>query len=163
MKSKKAQIHPFSELHFVSTLPLKRSIQLMSNVAYPHPLRLTEINPNTVKFDIQYESGIIEGTLQGWQGNETRINCAGAVSRVLQSNQSDNLATNLVIVWLVISLALMCSQYATLGIMAMICLLITSSWLQNRDPEIVPIFRERDAIFQEIIDSFKANGEVAAL
>ena len=124
---------------------------------------LDEVNPNTIKFDIQYEHGIIEGTLQRWQGDETRINCAGEVSRVVQTRHSDSFATNLVVVWLMISLALMCSQHHALGFMAMICMFITASWLQNRDPEIVPVCRERDAIFQEIIDIFKANGEVAAL
>jgi len=163
MKSKKAYTHPFTELHFVSTLPLKRSIQLISNVAYPHPMLLTKINPDTVKFDIQYENGTIEGTLQRWQGDETRINCAGDVNRVLETRHSDNFANNLLIVWLVISLALMCSQHVSLGFIAMIFLMITASWLQHRDPEIIPVFRERDAIFQEIIDTFKSNGEVAAL
>ncbi len=161
MKTKKAHIHPFTELHFISNLPLDRSSELISCVAYPHPMVLNEVNPNTIKFDIQYTHGTIEGTLQRWQGD-----CAGAVHRVIDNSKSDNLATNMVIVWLVISLALMCSQQAVLGVLgvaAMICLLVTASWLQNRDPEIVPVFRERDAIFQEIIDIFKANGEVAAL
>lgn len=163
MKSKKASTHPFTELHFVSTLPLKRSVQVISNIAYPHPMVLTKINPDTVRFDIQYDNGTIEGTLQRWQGDETRINCAGEVNRVLETRHSNGFANNLIVVWLMISLALMCSQQATLGIIAMIFLLMTASWLQNSDPEIVPVFRERDAIFQEIIDSFKANGEVAAL
>jgi hypothetical protein len=163
MKSKKGNIHPFTELHFISELPLHQSSELISCVAYPHPMVLTEVNPDTVKFDIQYENGTIEGTLQRWQGDETRINCAGAVHRVLENNNPDNLATNMVIVWLILSLALMFSQQFALGFAAMICLFVTATYLQNKDPEIIPIFRERDAIFQEIIDIFKANGEVGAL
>jgi hypothetical protein len=163
MKSKKAYTHPFTELHFISTLELNQSVQLMSNVAYPYPITLIDVNPNTVEFDIQYDNGKIEGTLQHWQGNETRINCAGDVSRVVQRSNSDSLASNLIVVLLIFSLSLLCSQQVALGIIAIVLLMITTSWLQHRDPQIVPIFRERDAIFQEIIDTFKANGEVASL
>ncbi len=48
MKTKKAHIHPFTELHFISNLPLDRSSELISCVAYPHPLVLNEVNPNTI-------------------------------------------------------------------------------------------------------------------
>lgn len=81
----------------------------------------------------------------------------------MQQSGSDHLASNLIVVWLVLCLALMCSQQAILGFVAMILLLVTASWLQRRDPQIVPVFRERDAIFQEIIDVFQADGEVSAL
>jgi hypothetical protein len=131
MKSKKAYTHPFTELHFVSTLELKQSVRLISNVAYPHSILLTDVSPNTVEFDIQYDNGKIEGTLQRWQGNETRVNCAGDVSRVIQRSNSDSLASNLIVVLLIVSLSLLCSQQAVLGILAMILLVVTTSWIQQ--------------------------------
>ena len=54
-KGKKTRANTFTEMHFVSSLPLKKSVKLMGELSLPEtPVTLTELNSDTWRFEIDY-------------------------------------------------------------------------------------------------------------
>ncbi len=166
MKRKKAGTL-LSELNFMSSLELEQSIPIIVTLADAYPVTLTERNPDRTDFEIVFERGTIRGTLQRWRGNETRITCTGDVMRIEAVDADTNIVPSVFAVG-----GLACFMLLGVGqvIPAMLGVGVLFAVASNQDktsvksePRTVTLFRERDAIFQYMIDSFKAQGEVAPL
>jgi|GEM_PF-1895084 len=167
MKQKKAQnLH--SELNFVASIELEQSLMIISGLADTYPVTLTERNYDRTDFEVEFRHGTVKGTLQRWRGNETRVTCSGDVVRVLATNDKDiDIVQPVVMVGGLVCLALLTAGQAVPAMLGAGAIFAFASQQEptssKRDKVIVPLFRERDAIFQYLIDSFKAEGEVFPL
>lgn len=167
MKRKKVG-NLLSELNFTSSLELEQSVDIITTLAHHYPVTLTERNADRIDFDIKFQHGTVKGTLQRWRGNETRITCSGDVVRMIASSSDDSnyVPTTLIVGGTVCMMLLSAGQVipALIGagvVFAFVAKQPATS-IKN-EPETIPIFRERDAIFQYLIDNFKASGEVSPL
>jgi len=167
MKRKKAgTLH--SELHFSSSLELEQATQIITALANTYPVTLTERNLDCMDFEVKFRHGVVKGKLQRWRGNETRVICTGDVSRVVvNENDLKIVSTPVVFMGGIVFFMLLSAGQAIpalVGIGALGALSFTQqSKFGSNEPEVLVVFRERDAIFQYLIDSFKASGEVEPL
>jgi len=167
MKRKKAgKLH--SELNFSSSLELEQSVQIIMALADTYPVTLTERHIDCMEFDVKFRHGTVKGTLQRWRGNETRVTCTGDVARMVVTDNNTEIvpAPVLLIGGIVFFMLLSAGQAipALVGFGALGALSFSQqAKLGNNEPEVLVVFRERDAIFQYLIDSFKASGEVEPL
>lgn len=165
-----------SELVFASSLPLETAIEVLSSLAdEQHPITLTEVSPHKVEFEIEYlpqgtSLATVKGSLQRWNGIETKLDAKGDVIR-LDSNETNpsggGLSVGIIALTVIGSgLALAYGQEwmifpIVFGTMGMSFYGMDSS-AESRTSTIV-LFRERDYLFQRLIDVFKSAGEVEGL
>lgn len=167
MKRKKAS-HLHAELNFVSSLELEQSANIISGLADTYPVTLTEKGHDRIDFDVEFSHGKVRGQLQRWQGTDTRVTCSGDVVQVLYTNeQSHDIMPTITTIGLFACIVLMGAGQVVpvmLGVGAvMLYGMSHKSDVITKDPDTILLFRERDAIFQYLIDSFKADGDVAPL
>ena len=124
--------------------------------------------PKRTDFEIKFQHGTVRGALQRWRGNETRITCTGDVPRIVVDDENDSdiipsvLAVGGVICFMFLSMGQ--AVPAMLGMGVMFTYMVNNQKDHIRkEPTTVALFRERDGIFQYLIDGFKAEGDVAPL
>lgn len=167
MKRKKASnLH--AELNFISSLELEQSADIIVGLADTYPVTLTEKGHDRIDFEVKFSHGNVTGQLQRWQGTDTRIICSGDVVRVLYTNdQNHDIAPSVVAVGGLTCLILLGVGQVMPAMLGFAGLTIWAAYnkseASSKEPETILLFRERDAIFQYLIDSFKADGEVAPL
>ena len=157
-KKLKGRANPLAELHFIADVPLEQAVRLIGNMADDkHAVTLTEVDTNNFKFEISSNSKI-NGTLQRWQGTETRVSCDGKVA-----NKEDYKSKIIFVLLIVAFLSVLVAIDA--GVIAIwIAILIAvsngradrNSLETNNDL----LFRERDRLLQLVIDTFKAAGKI---
>ena len=173
-KSKSAQ-NENAELHFVSSLQLEQSVMLIGDMADDHhQVTLTEVSPDEFKFHIDYlpeqsKLAKINGTLQRWNGTETKIDADGDVLRLETGNtQRSHIAYILGTLLVTVG----ASGVAIIGEVAWLVVPIIISGIgtgfyttlktDDDNPRVV-LFRYRDYLLQRLIDAFKTTGEVEAI
>jgi hypothetical protein len=177
-KKLKGRANPLAELHFIADVPLEQAVMLIGNLADDvHVVMLTEVDANNFKFEIddtreKSSQSKINGTLQRWQGTETRVDVTGDVVRqdlflVKITSYLMPLLLLSVVPLLMLSAALLV-RGETLFSCITISLFVASLFAIAVDNEpqeetIAPVyFRERDRLLQLIIDTFKSAGKVEA-
>src|SRR5690349_12094326 len=86
-KKLKGRANPLAELHFIANMPLEQAVTLIRDLADDnYAVMLTEVDANNFKFEIDdtrthSRASKINGTLQRWQGTDTRIDVTGDVIR----------------------------------------------------------------------------------
>lgn len=179
MKSKKSGSNPLAELNFVASVDLDHAMDLLAQLDdEDYDVIFTERNPDRIDFKITYPLGVwngaVQGTLQRWQGTDTRITCTGEAARYSQSEAMDKSSfvgcmIAGVVGGLFLSLAgllFRSGELALVGVFAMLTPMLMFSGFSTTSsryelPE--PVFRERDAVLDKIIAAFKNAGEVKAL
>jgi hypothetical protein len=181
-KKLKGHANPLAELHFIANMPLEQAVMLIRDLAdNTYTITLTEMDADNFKFQIDdtrthSRASKISGTLQRWQGTETRVDVIGEIIRSSISGK-----------YLGFILALFCFLVVgffsladgvrngiehdfVYGFPAFVILLLGAAVFRyfQESPEddnlnVQPIqFRERDRLLQLIIDTFKAAGTVEA-
>lgn len=169
-KDKSAQ-NSVSQLVFASSLPLEDAIIILSSLADDqHPITLTEISPDKVEFEIDYipqgnNLATVKGSLQRWNGIETKLEARGAVTRLGSTNFEDT-TKGRVSVFVVVGtgVTLLIGNFWLMPIVGIIGLGVYKvASIFKKDTMTIVLFRERDYLFQCLIDAFKSAGEVEAL
>ncbi len=168
MKRKKASnLH--AELNFISSLELEQSANIIAGLADTYPVTLTEKGHDRIDFEVKFSRGRVTGQLQRWQGTDTRVTCSGDVVRVEYTNdQSHDVMPTVTTIGICASMIVLMGTGQVIPVMLGVGAIMLFGMYHKSDsitkePETILLFRERDAIFQYLIDSFKADGEVAPL
>lgn len=167
-KDKLAQ-NSLSQLTFVSTLNLEDAVQLLSDLADDkHPIVLTDVSPDKILFEMDYlyqDSSLakVTGSLQRWNGTETKLDARGSIKRLDNAKNTDVasfviLAIGLIIFSIVVQNLWFIPIFGILGLG-----IYAAAKLFETDDATVVLFRERDYLFQRLIDSFKAVSELEAV
>jgi len=181
-KKLKGHANPLAELHFVANMPLEQAVMLIRDLAdNTYTITLTEIDADNFKFEIDdtrthSRASKINGTLQRWQGTDTRVDVTGDVVRPSMSGTTLGFIPAL-FCFLVVGFFFLADGVRNgiehdfiYGFPAFVMLLIGAAVFRyfQASPEddnltIQPIqFRERDHLLQLIIDTFKSAGRVEA-
>jgi hypothetical protein len=172
-KKSKSRSNPMAELNFVAHVQLEHAVQLVGDIADErHQVTLTEVSPDEYKFHINYlpnKSKVAEvsGTLQRWQGTETKIDASSYVIRlwgtedegVHQVSSLFFLSLVLIAAVLAVSNGILVVGLAIMTLAGVLLMVIISQAKGKADKPSV-IFRARDYLLQRIIDTFKTTGEV---
>ena len=183
MKGKKSRSPALTEMHFVSSLPLKKAVNLLGDQAEPAtPVTLTEIDSDRWQFEMTYvpvegepASATVKGTLRRWEGTYTRLDCTGDVRREKNSRLAELRPTGqttmaLMVVGVVLLLVMNVTSNPLVilgagGLISFIALAGTASnLLHDRDGDDIPdpvYFRERDLLLQLLIDVYMDAGDVS--
>lgn len=182
-----------TDLHFSSSLNLEESASLIASLAdNSHHIELIETSPDSIKFTLHYilnktDEGKIEGTLTRWNFDETRVDCSGNV--VPEKKNYLKYGWLIPVAWVILVTvasyvpdcfiktcdSAFVNIFSRIALGAFYLIHITCiGWLGIlfslriarffKKKEIRQInFRDRDRLFQLIIDSFKSQGDVQAL
>lgn len=185
-KGKTAQ-STLTEMHFVSSLPLKKAVKLLDKLSTPEtPVTLTETHSDLWQFELVYHpadedaaSAIVKGTLRRWEGTLTRLDCTGDVYRETRrglpqfARPTGQTAMAMLVVGGVLLLILNMTHEPLVIMSAgvMIALIAAAGTAGNlarglldageHEPVDQVFFRERDYLLQLLIDSFKAESDVS--
>lgn len=177
-KKSKSQTNPMAELHFVAAVQLEQAVQLVGEIANEaHQVTLTEVSADEYKFHINYlpdksKQAEIRGSLQRWQGTETKIDASGYVIRMWELDESaspilENIGRAFASLILFAGIMLISNDIMFIGIPLLILAgiliigLIFISGLSDEEIDESRVnFRARDYLLQRIIDTFKAVAEV---
>lgn len=167
-----------AELHFVASVQLEQAVRLVGKIADgEHQVTLTEVSPDEYKFHINYLSdnskqAEIKGSLQRWQGTETKIDASGYIIRMWEVEESatpilENMGRLFTGIILFLGIVLSSNGIMFIGIpllilaSILIAALIFISGLSDEEVDDSKVnFRARDYLLQLIIDSFKTVAEV---
>lgn len=170
----------FSELHFVSSLSLEESVQLIGQQASTEiPVIITEVDSDTFRFKLDASGADIHGTLRRWQGTFTRVDCRSDVVAIedqeeITSNPVNILFNTLsfgVLLVPIVGIAIETDNLplrllafgAILLLLGAITMLNNTSAEKKRKGELphAHFIRLRDKMLQKIIDVFKTHGQVS--
>ena len=173
-KKSKSRTNPMAELHFVAAVQLEEAVQMVGDIAdLQHEVTITEVSENEFKFRINYlpnktKEAEIWGTLQRWQGTDTRIDASGYVIRMAETETKSgqwggyfSILLFISAIW-TISIGALIPGFLILffgGIMAIFVLILTYAAKFEESGKVVS-FRARDYLLQRIIDTFKSEEEV---
>lgn len=172
----KSKSNTLAELHFISSVQLEEAVYLLEAVTDDaHSVMLIEVSPDEFQFQIAYKPenaklAEISGTLQRWNGTNTKIDANGAVMRLETGEETSNAASGVISatvavfigmgiaaasgqVWLIVPIILAGSSYAYMA---------NSTAGEQEKPQTV-LFRHRDYLLQILIDVFKSAGDVQAI
>ena len=174
-KKNKSATNASAELHFASSLNLEQAVILVGDIADEHhQVTLTEVSPNEFQFHIDYlpeqsKLAEISGTLQRWNGTETKIDADGTVYRMEDTSSS---RSNTTVILSSISLTIAGSSLAIAAGQSQLIIPIFFAAValgyyffsseEDDNPQTV-LFRHRDYLLQRLIDTFKSAGDVDSL
>lgn len=174
IQKSKSKSNSFAELNFVSSLQLEQSVILIGDIADDyHQVTLTEVSSDEFKFHIDYLSekfkvAEIKGTVQRWNGTETKLDANGEVLRLEASNstksQTEFVLSRIFLTFVGLGIAVF-TGLGWLAVPIFIALgvsLYTSIDKLDENPQTI-LFRHRDYLLQRLIDAFKSAGDVEAL
>ena len=182
VKKLKRRANPLSELHFIANVSLEQAVMLIQNLADDtYIVTLTEVDADTFKFEIdkarqRSRQSKINGTLQRWQGTETRIDATGDVIRSSMPGKTQSfillMFSFLIVGFFILADGirngvehdLVCALPAFGIIIIGAALFRTLQFAPEDDNDTaLPIqFRERDRLLQLVINTFKAAATVEA-
>ena len=165
-----------SQLTFASSLPLENAIDLLTSLADEnHPITLIEVSPHKVEFEIGYipkdvPLATVKGSLQRWNGIETKLDAKGDVIRLDRtSSKYDDRGAIISTIVLAIAGSGVALAFGQIWLVppiifgAMGMSYYGSDYSKENKPSRIVLFRERDYLFQRLIDAFKAVSEVEGL
>ena len=177
LNKSKSKSSSLAELHFIASIQLEDAVVLVGDIAdKQHQITLTEVSPSEYKFEIDYvpnetKQAQISGTLQRWNGTETKIDANGAVNRVAIGNTPTSRLRN--------AASIVIASFIVGGVVASISsgifvspillggMLLGYNAIQTDDEskkdETIVHFRARDYLLQKLIDVFKSVGDVEAI
>ncbi|MEM9950786.1 MAG: hypothetical protein AAF846_04245 [Chloroflexota bacterium] len=171
-KKSKSKSNSIADLHFISSLQLEQSVQLLGNLAdEQHHITFSEVDENQFQFEIDYldnhkKQARIKGTLQRWQGTETKLDADGRVDRLEISDPNffnRPIASAVLIATAGINIALVTS-FPALVVPFVLGVAGYGYYVRRQLDETKTIqtvlFRHRDYLLQLLIDTFKAHGDV---
>jgi len=175
-----------ANLHFTSSLSLEQAAQQIASLADAnHHIDLIEISPDRISFKINYtlnrtDEGKIQGTLKRWNHHETIVECKGKI--VPKPSLTGTLLKGgcFLAVFTIIAMVIgetffdtycsqssVCDFFYAFMVSVTFVILVAAIWINqlsdNKNKGVELDFRERDRLFQLIIDSFKSQGDVQAL
>jgi hypothetical protein len=176
-KKLKRRANPLAELHFIADVPLERAVMHIGNLANDiYAVTLIEVDVNNFNFEIdntreKSSQSKINGTLQRWQGTETRISATGDVTRT--ANDLRKILGAFLFIFAVASCVvgglLILFNASIMGKIAGLMFIALSFYLVGivskelqKDAQALAVFRGRDRLLQLVIDTFKSSGEVEA-
>lgn len=175
IQKNKSKSNSLAELNFVSSLQIKQAIKLIGDIANDyHQVTLTEVSPDEFMFYIDYlpeksKVAEIKGTVQRWNGTETKIDADGEELYLKEVDQNQDITWPLMISIFLIglgsNLALAIGQ-DWLIILIVIGVIVTGLYINYKSEDKKAqkvIFRHRDYLLQRLIDAFKSAGDVEAI
>jgi hypothetical protein len=91
MSKSKSGFSIFSEIYFMSSLPMEEAVRLVGAMASPEiAVTLTEVNGEFWRYEVVQKFRVkrgeigVKGVLRRWQGTLTRVDCRTYIQRPLQ-------------------------------------------------------------------------------
>lgn len=178
-KKLKGRANPLSELHFIANVSLEQAVMLIQDLADDtYAVTLTEVDADSFEFEIddtrqQSRQSKINGTLQRWQGTDTRVDATGDVVRDVVSSKTLTSFIFMLVFFAIGFLMLANGMISTehglvyglpaLAIMSIGVFLLRQYRESADEDSILQVhFRERDRLLQLLIDRFKSAATVEA-
>lgn len=182
-----------TDLHFSASLNLEESASLIASLAdNSHHIELIETSPDSIKFTLHYilnqtDEGKIEGTLTRWNYDETRVDCSGNV--VPEEKNYLKYGWWIPVLWIILQIiasnvpdcfveycdsafmnmfsritlrAFYLTHLTCIGWVIMLFSARIARFFKKKEIRQIN-FRDRDRLFQLIIETFKSAGDVQAL
>ena len=172
-KKSKSRTNPMAELNFVAAVQLEEAVQMVGDIADSHhKVILTEVSENEFKFRINYlpnnaKEAEIWGTLQRWQGVETKLHAHGDVIHRQPEKSALDHNQRMMIFFLLVFGFVTLAFYPQLGASMIMIIGVYAAFFSWRKQSLgeksTVFFRARDYLLQRIIDTFKAVAKVESV